>query len=194
MQFGFEVVGHRKSHRGHPEVVVHHIAAHRERSLDRIDPLRRRCADDRRGTECEQCAAPLLIGRRPEGALVDLDDTTRVCEDELDHTWRGLADVAGLGVQRPPVVGARGPLGVGQERLAGVAEGDRFVVVERLDRRVLAVPASCPRAEQVGERGDVWVKGRRHPASVARDRPAPQRLEPTSTAESTGRFSRRSRW
>ena len=63
--------------------------------------------------------------------------------------------VGGFGVQGRPVVGGRGLLLVAEERLADVAERDRFGVLERVDGRVLASAVAGPRAEQRSQNGDV---------------------------------------
>src|SRR5690349_14941644 len=73
----------------------------------------------------------------------------------------GAAEVADLRVHRC-TLGRRGPLLVGEGWLADVPERDGLGVGERLDRRVLALALTRPRAEEPADRLEVGVQWRAH--------------------------------
>ena len=101
-------------------------------------------------------------GDRPfvERPFLDLDDAGGVGENELDVPVVRHPPEAGFGVQRTAVVGRSRALVVREERLTDMGEGDRLVVVERLDRGIHAVAATGPRAEQEPQRLDVGMDRR----------------------------------
>ena len=99
-----------------------------------------------------------------------------MAEHDLDPAGRREPPEAGLGVQRHRRRRVPSASGIGcagaydEERLADMSERDRLDVVERFDRRVLAVAAARPGAEQ---RRDVSEAGmeRRQVAAVQAVRP-----------------------
>ena len=80
-----------------------------------------------------------------DGSFADLDDAGGMGDDELDPIGAGARASTPLSPWsgRPSTACTRA-LRVREERLADVAERDRLVVVERLDRRVLSVRRAPP--------------------------------------------------
>ncbi len=81
-------------------------------------------------------------------AFGDLGDAGWVRQHQLDSTELWDPDVPALGVEWPTVVARRRPLGVGEKRLADVAERDGFTIRERLDRRILTGALTRPCANE----------------------------------------------
>ena len=71
---------------------------------------------------------------------------------------RRYAQISGLGVHGSAVIGGPCPLAVGQERLADVAERHFLEIAERLDRRVCALAAPRPGAQQGCQDGDAGMQ------------------------------------
>jgi hypothetical protein len=61
-------------------------------------------------------------------------------------------------MKRLPVLEAPGALGVCQEGLSYVGEGDLLPLTKRLDRGVLALSFPSPSPQEEGERGEVGVQ------------------------------------
>ena len=112
--------------------------------------LGRRRADDRDRPERDR--------RAVDRAFAQFGEAGRVGEDQLDRRRPVGTEVSEFGVGGQPVVGPRGALAVAQERLTDVAERDRLVVLERLDRGVAAGAVARPGAEQVREGGNVGMQ------------------------------------
>src|SRR5437879_1396082 len=140
LQLCAEMKHERLSDRRHAQCVADDIAPQGEVALEGGHLLGRSGTGDSARTQ-----ADVLAVERPLGHL---DDARRVGYDRLDPTGPGNAPVPALAVEWPAVLRVAGALGIGQEGLAHVAEGDRLLVVEGLDRRVFAVARSRPGANQ----------------------------------------------
>jgi len=144
----------RLSDGGHPHFVAQRVAGDNDVALDFDDLLRCRGARHRRRTQADRSFGSVVLER----ALLDLDDASRVGEHKFHDPNLRHPPVAGFSVQQTSVVGRRRALVIREKRLADMTEGDRLVVVERLDRRVYTAAAARPRAEQELERLDIRMQ------------------------------------
>jgi hypothetical protein len=116
------------------------------------------------GGQADRGGPEIDDGSRP-GSLLDLRDAGGVGQDDLEPPVGLRPPVTRLGVERPLVVEGPRPLLVREERLPGHrSEADLLAVVERRDRRVLAVALSPPGADEKGDCFDV----RMHAVLIAR--------------------------
>ena len=132
----------------HIEPVAQHCARHLEPSSHGHDLLGGRSEENPGASEVDRCAA--------KGAGVYLGDTARLGEDELDSV-SGCAVVAGFGVQGCAIGSTPGPLVIVEKRLADVADGDFFVVLEPIDCRVLPPAFPLPGSHEERQRLNVRV-------------------------------------
>lgn len=138
-QLGLKVKLERLVYGCHLEAVGQSIALN-------VDPPRHRRDAD--GCRAQNHGSRLEVkGRARKMSDVDLGDSRRLSDDQLDAVGTAWADVSVFGVQRGA---GRGPglLVVGQERFSDMIEGDFLAVLERLDGRIIPASFATPVSQQ----------------------------------------------
>jgi hypothetical protein len=135
---------------GHPEADAKLLVQQFDHPPNRLDRL------GRRGGRHDEAGEVDFGVLHPAG--VNLDDSARLGDDQFDLAIADGSEVPALAVEGEPCGRMTGALDVGEERLADVTEGNLLVVGEGRDRRVRALAAASPAADQERQRAQVGVE------------------------------------
>jgi hypothetical protein len=144
LKFRRKVMSKRLTDGCHPERISKSIAIDDEVSFDRRNLLGGSGAGNK-------CRSEPNSGAR-KSAFTDLYDAIWVGEDQFGPTRTSHAPETTLPVEQTAIGSVLRRLAVGEEWLTHVREVDSFLVVESVDRRILAMADSTP-GPQEGRKG-----------------------------------------
>jgi len=133
----------------HVELIPQDVIIDGEDALDGVDALGSRSAHDACRTE--------VHGRLVDAPRVDLGDSCRLGDDELDEPRSGNPQVARLHVQRFGRAGTARALPVGEEWLWWCRDLDVLGIGEAVDRGVYTASRPLPGANKKCQRCRVWM-------------------------------------